>query len=108
MRIKLAAGLMFAVLSVLASAQAHAAPATAVRYQCEGRQNLVIERDGASARVNFIDRSYDLKRKPSSIGVKYISPTAALIIDGPSAVFVAEDRLQLGTCMEAFPVASTR
>jgi hypothetical protein len=97
---------MAAVLSVLGAARAHAAPAPAVRYACEAHQNLVVERDGARAHVRFVDRSYDLKRRASGIGVKYESVNAALIIDGPSAIFVADDRLQLGACTEAFKVAS--
>lgn len=107
-RVSVAAGLLTAVLSVVGAAQVHAAPLTPVRYACESYQNLVIQRDGKSAQVRFIDKSYVLSRKPSSIGVKYESGNAALIIDGPSAVFVAEDSVQLGTCLEAFPVASLR
>jgi hypothetical protein len=106
-RVKVAAGLLLGVLSLLGTAQAHAA-ASATRYACEGRQNLVIERDRTTAHVNFIDRSYELRRKPSSIGAKYESSKAALIIDGQSAVFVAEDRLQLGACIEAFSMPSAR
>jgi len=104
-RIKLAAGLLASVISALGGAQAHAAT-SAMRYACEGRQNLVVERTGATARVRLIDRVYELRRKPSSIGVKYLGSGAALIIDGPSAVFVAEDRLQFGNCVEEIPVAS--
>lgn len=107
-RIRIAAGLMVAVLSALSAVQVHAEPATAVRYVCDGRQNLVIQRDGTTAQVRFVDRSYELQRRPSGIGVKYGSPTAALIIDGQSAIFVAEDRLQLGACTQALPVASLR
>lgn len=106
MRIRIAAGLIIGVLSVLGRAEAHAAGLTAVRYACDAQQSLVIQRDKATAQVRFVDRSYKLRRKPSSIGEKYISPTAALIIDGPFAVFVAEDRLQLGACTEAIPAAS--
>jgi hypothetical protein len=107
MRIRIAAGLLAGVLSVLGSAQVHAAVSN-TRYACDGRQSLVVERDSARARVNFIDRSYVLRRKSSSIGVKYESPHAALIIDGSSAVFVADNRLQLGICTAAFPIASVR
>ena len=107
-RVRIATGLMLGVVSVLASAASHAATPAAIRYACDGRQNLVIQRDAATAHVRFIDRSYELRRKPSSIGVKFSSPTAALIIDGQSAVFVAEDRLQLGSCRAAFAVASVR
>lgn len=108
LRLKVAAALMSGVLSVLGGAQAHAAPSTTVRYACDARQNLVIERDKDIARVRFVDRTYELKRTASSIGVKYLSPTAALIIDGTSAVFVADDRLQLGACTEAPSITSAR
>lgn len=108
LRLKIAAGLMIAVVSVLGEAQAQSAPTHVVRYACDGRQTLVVERDQATAHVRFVDRTYELKRKKSGIGVKYVSPTTALIIDGPTAVFVAEDRLQLGACSEASSIASAR
>ena len=106
MRFKAAGGLMTIVLSLLGAAQAHAATPTEMRYQCAPRQKLVVSRTDETAVVRFVDRTYELRRKRSSIGVKYTSARAALIIDGPSAVFVAEDRLQLGTCLEAFPSTS--
>jgi len=105
-RLKVAGGLMAIVLSLLGSAQVHAATPTATRYQCAPRQNLVVSRTDETAVVHFVDRTYELRRKRSSIGVKYTSPMATLIIDGLSAVFVAEDRLQLGTCRETFPATS--
>ncbi len=77
-----------------------------VRYTCPESGDLTVERNSASAHVEVAGRSYDLQRKRSSIGEKYISPNAALIIDGPSAVFVAEDRLDLGTCVRAEPVTT--
>ena len=104
-RVKVAMGLLTLVLSLLGGAQAHAASGP-VRYQCEARQNLVIERSARTAHVRFIDREYSLGRKASSMGEKYASSTAALIIDGRSAVFVAEDRLQLGACVEAGAIAA--
>lgn len=108
MRIRVAGGLLAGVLSVLGAAQAHAATPQIMRYACDGRQNLTIQRDAKVAHVNFIDRSYELQRKRSGVGIKYESRTAALIIDGSSAVFVAPDRLQLGACNEAFPIASAQ
>jgi membrane-bound inhibitor of C-type lysozyme len=106
LRIKLAAGPMLIVLSVLLAAHAHAAPAP-TRYVCGG-QTVTIERDGKLASVRFADGSYQLQRKASDIGVKYASPTATLIIDGPSAIFVAQDRLQVAACTEAVNIASSR
>jgi membrane-bound inhibitor of C-type lysozyme len=105
-RVKVAGGVIAAVLSLLGAAQAHAATPTVMRYQCAPRLNLVVSRTDDTAVVGFIDRTYELRRKRSSIGTKYVSATAVLIIDGPSAVFVAEDRLQLGTCREAYPAPS--
>lgn len=103
MRLKVAAALMFTVFSTLGAGHAFAAPpmTSSLRYICEPRQNLVVTRSNDTATVRFIDRSYELHRKASSIGEKYIANNAALIIDGKSAFFVAEDRLQLGKCVEA-------
>jgi membrane-bound inhibitor of C-type lysozyme len=92
---------------LLGAAQAHAAPLTE-RYACDARQSLVVVRSPASATVRFIDRTYELQRKRSSLGEKYGSPTAALIIDGSSAVFVADDRLQLGACVKALETAQAK
>lgn len=106
-RIRVAAGLLIAVVSTIGAAHAAAAaPVSAVRYACEGRQTLVVSRSDDAASVRFIDRTYELRRKPSSIGEKYGSDNAALIVDGSSAVFVAQDRLQLGTCSAALELAS--
>lgn len=106
-RVKVAAGVLIGVVSVIGSAHASAAvPAMETHYQCDSRQRLVVWRTDDSATVEFIDRTYELRRKPSEIGVKYIAPKAALIIDGNSAVFVAQDRLQLGRCIEASSIAS--
>lgn len=108
-RAKIAAGLLVIVVSLLGTGRAaHAAPATEIRYACDEGQRLVVRQSANLASVQFIDRSYELREARSSIGRKYLSPTAALIIDGPSAVFVAEDRLQLGQCLEASRVESER
>lgn len=108
-RIRVATAVLAACLSILGGA--HAASAAAVphaetRYACDFRQQLVVTRTADGARVNFIDRAYELSRARSSIGEKFLSATAALIIDGSSAVFVTEDRLQLGACVEATHVAA--
>ena len=105
LRMKLAAGLLIAALSGLGSAAAEAAPLATVHYACAPPQDFVVESDRRTALVRFSDRTYELKRKASGIGTKYSSPTATLIIDGPSAIFVAEDRIDLGACTEALPIA---
>lgn len=96
--------MLIGVVSMLGSAEAHAAGSTATRYACGERQKLLVQRDERVARVIFLDRTYDLRRRQSGIGEKYLSRNAALIIDGPSAVFIAGDRLQLGTCLEIAPI----
>jgi hypothetical protein len=61
-RLKVAGGLIAAVLSLLGAAQAHAAPSTALRYQCAPGQNLVVSRTDGRAVVRFIDKTYELRR----------------------------------------------
>ena len=105
-RIKIAAALLLGVVSLLGTAHAaHARPAE-VRYACDDGQQLIVSEAGPSASVRYTGRTYELERKRSSIGRKYLSPTAALIIDGPSAVFVADDLLQLGQCIEVAQTAA--
>lgn len=101
-RTKIAAIVLVGVLSTLATAQAaQAARAVDIRYACDEGQRLLVRQSAKVASVQFADRSYELRQARSSIGRKYLSPIAALLIDGPSAVFVAQDRLQLGRCLEA-------
>lgn len=105
-RIKIALGLLLGVGTVLGTAQAKAAtPGTETHYLCDASQHLVVWRDGDKATVQFIDRTYQLKRKASGIGEQYLAPKAALIIDGPEAVFVADNRLQLGRCVQSRSIA---
>jgi hypothetical protein len=108
MRVKHGIGLLVAVAALLGSEHATAAtPALAkeTHYLCDSHQHLVVRRTADSASVEFIDRTYQLQRKVSHLGIQYIAPKAALIIDGPEAVFVADDRLQLGRCVETNALA---
>jgi hypothetical protein len=100
------AALLIAVFPGPLAAEPAASAAPGVQYRCSSRQNIIIERDRSSARVTFGSRTYVLWRKASDLGQKYLSSAAALIIDGPSAVFVADDGTDLGMCIEAVPVAS--
>lgn len=70
-RMRLAAVVLGSALTLLGSAQAHAAP-TEMRYACEGGQNLVVQRDRSRAVVSFTNRNYELLRARSSIGDKYL------------------------------------
>lgn len=93
--------------AALAVTQAHAAPAP-VRYACTASDDLAVMRNHSTAHVDYAGHGYELQRKRSSIGDKYVSQNAALIIDGNSAIFVAEDLIDVGTCTRAIPVALTR
>jgi hypothetical protein len=99
-RVRIAAGLMLGVLSLLGGAQAVAATAVEIQYACDGSQRLTVRQANEAADVRFIDRTYRLNRKSSNLGERYSSANAALAIDGSFAVFVAGDRLQLGKCVE--------
>jgi membrane-bound inhibitor of C-type lysozyme len=99
------AGIASAFLAMAGVSQAQAAP-DAVHYACSASQGLTVRQSLSDAHVSFAGRTYDLKRRPSSIGQKYLAPHAALILDGDSAVFVAEDHPFLGTCFRTVPVAS--
>lgn len=93
--------------AVLAFPAAHAAAVPPlVHYACSAAPDLIVQRDRSTAHVTFDGRTYDLQRRPSSIGAKYLSQNAALIVDGGSATFVSEHRLDLGTCTRAVPLAS--
>lgn len=98
-RSRVARGLMAIALGLGTGRAVSAAPVE-VRYVCPRAQTLVVTRSAKFATARFIGRTYKLRRVRSSIGIRYISGTAALIVDGRSAVFVAEDRLHLGTCVE--------
>lgn len=108
MSIKGAGALLFAGIVAICGVRLDAGQVRSIRYACDPRQNLLVQSDARLALVRFQDRTYELKRKGSDIGIKYASPTATLIIDGPSAIFVAEDRLQLGACTQMVPLAEGR
>lgn len=104
-RIKLAAGLMVGVVAVLGSGNGAAAAVSpgAIRYECMPAAQLVVASSETTASVRFGDRAYELQRRPSSLGRKYASELATLIIDGSSAVFISEDGLRLNDCVQNGP-----
>lgn len=105
---KIGRTLAASIAASLAVFPTHAAVPSPVRYACLASEDLSVRRNPSTAHVDYAGRTYQLQRKRSSIGDKYVSANAALIIDGNSATFVAEDLLDLGTCTKAVPVASTR
>ena len=69
-------------------------------YECAGGKAFTVRRDAKVAMVEYDDQSYRLDRRTSSMGVKYSSDEASLIIDGDLAVFVAETVLDLKLCRD--------
>jgi hypothetical protein len=105
-RLRLALLLLAGACSVDAAAAAPpAAKRGAIRFECVGGQVIDVRIAGAAATVRVSGTSYSLSRRPSSIGVKFISPTAALMIDGTFAAFVADSSPNLRQCRAAQPVA---
>lgn len=99
-RARRAGEFLIGVLLLGAGIRADAAPRVEIRYACDSGQQLLVVQSAHQASVRFLGRSYELEKAPSDIGQKFISSTAALIIDGSSAVFVAEDHLWLRQCLE--------
>ena len=92
-------------LAGTSATHAHSGPNT-IHYACPRNHDLTVERSGYAASVRFAGRTYDLRQVPSSIATQYVSPKAALIIDGSTAVFVTNAETDLGTCIKAPATAS--
>ena len=98
--------LLVAVTALPATIHAHPNSNTS-QYTCAAEVgDMKVERSGATAHVTLAGRTYALKWKQSSIGDKFLSPTAALIIDGDSAIFVSEDQLNLGPCTKTLTITA--
>lgn len=67
-------------------------------YLCNGGIAFAVTKNAGGAQVRFADAIYSLRRGRSSIGERFSSEDATLILDHSSAVFVANDRLGLRAC----------
>lgn len=86
------------LLVVGCSAPTSAHTRSASLYECSGGRTFAVTRDARAATVHYRDTRYELQRRTSSLGVRYSSPKASLIIDGDVAVFVTERILDLHVC----------
>jgi membrane-bound inhibitor of C-type lysozyme len=90
---------LVAALAVGGCAPTKAAAATQVtRYRCAQNQVFTVNRNSEAAIVTYADEDYTLSRKPSSIGLRYASDRATLIIDDDYAAFVTEATNNLHAC----------
>lgn len=94
-----------AIIVVVGSAGCSAEPARAARattlFKCAGHMSFTVQRDEASAIVIHSGIRYELPRRKSSIGERYASDSATLIVDGEMAAFVGRTILNLDFCRAA-------
>ena len=90
--------LYFVVMALIGCAPVHPAEPGTAQYRCADNRLMAVARNSDGAVVTVGDRSYQLKPKRSSLGERYVSSRASLIIDGTFAAFVAEDLLDLEDC----------
>ena len=90
---------LVAALAVGNCSAAKAAPGTQVtRYRCAEDRSFTVDRNDRSAVVSYADKNYVLTRKPSSLGLRYSSDVATLIIDHDFAAFVTDATTNLREC----------
>ena len=105
-------GLASAVLVVVhasaCSADHAEAATTRTVYRCAGSQSFMVARDARSALVEYSGARYVLPRRGSSIGERYATRAATLIIDGDMAVFVSTSATNLEFCRATSPLAGSK
>jgi len=69
-------------------------------YECSGGKTFTVRRDPTVATVDYGEQSFQLSRRSSSLGMRYSSKGASLIIDGDFAVFATDKILNLKLCKE--------
>ncbi len=96
-------GLAALNLIAVAAVLLYPAPAMASEprtYDCSTSGPLEVQITRTAAVVRFAGREYRLPRKRSSIGTRYGSPSAALMIDGHFAAFITERGPRARQCFE--------
>lgn len=89
-----------AVLLMMAacSARTDAEPRRSLTYRCGDGRSFEVEQRGKMATIDFAGTRFQLPRRKSSIGARYASRDATLIVDGESAVFVTPRIVDLKAC----------
>lgn len=80
------------------SVQGDAEPRRQVTYRCGDGRSFKVEQAGQIATVEYAGTRFQLRRRTSSIGARFASEHATLIVDGDSAVFVTPHVLDLKAC----------
>lgn len=81
------------------SMRATAGEQTLQTFTCNGGTSFSVVVADEIADVTFYQSEhYRLRSKPFSIGQRFVSSAATLIIDGPFAAFVSKRRIDLNQC----------
>lgn len=76
------------------------------RYRCQDGTTFKVALSGETAEVSFSpSERYRLIEKRSSLGDRFVSPGATLIIDGRFAAFVTNRRFNLHNCFLTRPIS---
>ena len=67
-------------------------------FVCAGDRSLTVDRSRKTAVVTYGNARYELPRRPSSLGDRYASLDATLIIDGDMAAFATSTVTDLNLC----------
>jgi len=94
-------------LFAAALSPARAGPQTR-SFKCAYGQNFTARVTAKAARVQAGPAQLELKRKPSSFGTKYGSPSATLIIDEEFASLVGRDLQRFERCYATSSFAKLR
>jgi len=84
------------MLAACSGASADVDPAQ--RYVCAGGRGFDVIRSAQGAIVSLNGRTYNLEAKPSSLGQRYASAEATLIVDAEFAAFVTNKDMSLTKC----------
>ena len=87
-----------AALLLLVGCSPVSAKASVATYDCANGKSFSVVRSRQAATVEIDSEKYELSRRSSSMGVRYSSPQASLIIDGDLAVFASEKIIDLRLC----------
>lgn len=100
-----------ALAGLLASglhAPAFAAAGGSSRYSCANGGGFTIRLSEGAAVVRAGQSVHVLPRKPSSLGQRFASPDATLIVDGNFAALIGKDLPRFGRCYAAHGLAASR
>lgn len=87
-----------AALLLLVGCSPMSAKASNATYDCANGRSFSVVKSKQAATVEIEDQKYELTRRESSMGTRYSSGDASLIIDGDFAVFVTEKIIDLRLC----------